>query len=106
MGNAEVVGNHVLRRLRRWVETHPMVGDVRGVGLMIGVELVKDKDTRERAHDQRDRVVDLAFQRGILFLGAGENSIRIAPPLIVTQEQADIALDVLEECIGIVEKEK
>jgi 4-aminobutyrate aminotransferase len=104
IGNAEVVGNHILRRLRRWVETHPMVGDVRGVGLMIGVELVKDKNTRERAHDQRDRVVDLAFERGILFLGAGENSIRVAPPLIVTQEQADIALDVLEECIGIVEK--
>jgi len=104
--NAETVGNHILRRLRRWVETHPMVGDVRGLGLMIGVELVKDKSTRERAHDQRDRVVDLAFERGVLFLGAGENSIRIAPPLIVTQEQADIAMDVLEECIGIVEKER
>jgi len=102
--NAETVGNHILRRLRPWVETHPMVGDVRGLGLMIGVELVKDKNTRERAHDQRDRVVDLAFERGVLFLGAGENSIRIAPPLIVTQEQADIALDVLEECVGIVER--
>ena len=103
MQNAEVVGNHILRRMSRWVETHRMVGDVRGRGLMIGLEIVKDKQTKATAHDERDRIVDLAFERGILLLGAGENSIRIAPPLIVTQEQADIALDVLEECIGIVE---
>jgi 4-aminobutyrate aminotransferase len=100
------VGNHILRRISRWVDTHPMVGDVRGMGLMLGVEIVKDKATRATAHDERDRIVDLAFERGILFLGAGENSIRIAPPLILTQEQADIAMDVLEECITIVEKER
>ena len=106
MHNAEVVGAHILKRISRWVETHPMVGDVRGHGLMIGIEIVKDKKTRATAHDERDRIVDLAFERGLLFLGAGENSIRIAPPLIVTQEQADLAMDVLEECIGIVEKER
>ncbi|HET9364937.1 MAG TPA: acetyl ornithine aminotransferase family protein [Candidatus Angelobacter sp.] len=106
MHNAEVVGAHILKRISRWVETHPMVGDVRGHGLMIGIEIVKDKKTRATAHDERDRIVDLAFERGLLFLGAGENSIRIAPPLIVTQEQADIAMDVLEECIGIIEKER
>ena len=106
MHNAEVVGTHIIKRISRWVETHPMVGDVRGHGLMIGVEIVKDKKTRATAHDERDRIVDLAFERGLLFLGAGENSIRIAPPLIVTQEQADIAMDVLEECIGIIEKER
>ena len=83
-----------------------MVGDVRGTGLMLGVEIVKDKKTRAKAHDERDRIVDLAFERGILFLGAGETSIRLAPPLIVSEEQADVALDVLEACIGIVEKEK
>ena len=106
MHNAEVVGAHILKRISRWVETHPMVGDVRGHGLMIGIEIVKDKKTRATAHDERDRIVDLAFERGLLFLGAGESSIRIAPPLIVTQEQADIAMDVLEECIGIIEKER
>jgi 4-aminobutyrate aminotransferase len=67
---------------------------------------VKDKTTRATAHDERDRIVELAFERGILFLGAGENSIRIAPPLIVTAEQAEIAMDVLEECISMVEKER
>ena len=104
--NAEVMGHYIMRRLKRWVESHPMVGDVRGQGLMIGVEIVKDKKTRAKAAAERDRIVELAFERGILFLGAGENSIRIAPPLIVTEEQADIALDALEECIAIVEKEK
>jgi 4-aminobutyrate aminotransferase len=106
IANAEKMGEHILRRIRRWVESHPMVGDVRGIGLMLGVEIVKDKATRSKAHDERDRIVDLAFERGILFLGAGENSIRLAPPLIITEEQTDIALDVLETCIGIVEKEK
>jgi 4-aminobutyrate aminotransferase len=106
MHNAETVGSHILKRMSRWVQSHPMVGDVRGRGLMIGVEIVKDKKTRAAAHDERDRIVELAFERGLLFLGAGENSIRIAPPLIVTQEQADIAMDVLEECIGIVEQEQ
>jgi len=103
--NAEVVGNHLVKRMSTWVNKHPMVGDVRGRGLMLGVEIIKDKATRATAHDERDRIVDLAFERGLLFLGAGENSIRIAPPLVLTQEQADIAMDVLEECIGIVEKE-
>ena len=106
--NAAVVGEHVIGRLKSWLNDakHPMVGDVRGQGLMIGIEIVKDKKTRAKAHDERERIVELAFERGVLFLGAGENSIRFAPPLIVTKEQADIALDVLEECVGIVEKER
>jgi len=104
--NAEAVGNHILRRIKPWVEKHPMVGDVRGMGLMLGVEIVKEKKTKAMAHDERDRIVDLAFERGVLFLGAGETSIRVVPPLIVTEEQADIALDVLEECIGIVESSR
>ena len=82
--NAEVVGAHMMKRLSGWVKTHPMVGDVRGRGLMIGVEIVKDKKTKAIAHDERDRIVELAFERGLLFLGAGENSIRLAPPLVVT----------------------
>ncbi len=105
IANAESVGNHILRRISKWTEKHPMVGDVRGRGLMIGVEIVKDQKTRATAHDERDRIVDLAFERGALYLGAGENSIRIAPPLILTPEQADIGMDILEECISIVEKE-
>src|SRR5437588_1206691 len=103
--NAEAVGAHMMKRMGGWVKMHPMVGDVRGRGLMIGVEIVKDKKSKATAHDERDRIVELAFERGLLFLGAGENSVRIAPPLVVMQEQADIAMDVLEECVGIVEQE-
>jgi 4-aminobutyrate aminotransferase len=106
MKNAAEVGRHILGRISDWPAKHPMVGEVRGMGLMIGVEIVKDQKTKATAHDERDRIVELAFERGILFLGAGENAIRIAPPLIVTKEQADVALDVLDECIALVEKKK
>src|SRR5436853_550946 len=67
--NAEVVGRHIMDRIKGWVQSHPMVGDVRGVGLMIGLELIKDKKTKAQAIEERDRIVELAFERGILFLG-------------------------------------
>ena len=104
--NAETVGNSMMARMKKWVDTHPMVGDVRGFGLMIGVEIVKDKKTKALATEERDRIVDLAFERGILFLGAGATSVRLSPPLVLSQEQAEIGMDVLEECISIVEKER
>jgi 4-aminobutyrate aminotransferase len=103
--NAADVGQHIMDRLLGWPKKHPMVGDVRGRGLMIGVEIVADQKSKTPAQKQRDRIVELAFERGVLFLGAGETALRIAPPLVVTREQADIALDVLEECISIIEKE-
>lgn len=103
--NAADVGKHIMDRISAWPKKHPMVGDVRGRGLMIGVEIVKDQAAKAAAKDARDRIEQLAFERGVLFLGAGETAIRIAPPLVVTREQADVALDVLEECIGIIEKE-
>ena len=67
------------------------------------VEIVTDRDSRAPAHDLRDKIVDLCFERGALFLGCGENTLRVAPPLIVTREQADNALDILEESITSVE---
>ena len=72
---------------------------------MIGVEIVTDKKAKTQGAAERDRIVELAFERGVLLLGCGPSTIRIAPPLIVTREQADIAMDVLQECIGIVAKE-
>src|SRR6267142_1209938 len=103
--NADAVGRHIMQRLSSWPGKHRIVGDVRGRGLMIGVELVKDQQSKAPVGEIRDRVVELAFERGLLFLGAGESAIRIAPPLIVTKEQADVALDVLEECISAAEKQ-
>ena len=99
--NAEVVGQHIMERIADWPQRLPLVGDVRGLGLMIGVEIVTDKQAKTQGGAERDRIIELAFERGILFLGAGPSSIRLAPPLIVTKEQADIAMDVLEECIGL-----
>jgi len=73
---------------------------VRGLGLMIGIELVKDQQTRERNPELRNRVVQQAFERGLLLLGAGPNTIRLSPPLTVTRDQADFALTVLEELLA------
>ena len=97
--NARQVGDHILDRIADWPQRLPLVGDVRGRGLMIGIELVADKHTKAPAGEQRDHVVELAFEKGILFLGCGPNTLRISPPLVVTEQQADVALDVLEECI-------
>ena len=100
--NSEVVGSHIMKRIAGWPQRVDMVGDVRGRGLMIGIEIVTDKKLRTPGAVERDRIVELAFERGVLLLGCGPNTIRIAPPLIVSKEQADIALDVLEECINLV----
>jgi 4-aminobutyrate aminotransferase len=104
MRNATEVGNHMLKRMADWPNQHKLVGDVRGRGLMVGVEIVKDKKTKEYAAAERDRIVELAFERGILFLGCGPSTIRIAPPLIVTKDEADAAVEALEESISIVGK--
>ena len=68
---------------------------------MIGVEFVTSRATKERAGQLRDRVVQLAFDRGLLVLGAGESTLRLSPPLVITREQADFAADTLEECIAL-----
>src|SRR5271157_1427573 len=80
LDNATQVGNHMLKRMADWPKKYEIVGDVRGRGLMIGVEIIKDKKTKEHGAAERDRIVQLAFERGILFLGAGPSTIRIAPP--------------------------
>jgi 4-aminobutyrate aminotransferase len=103
--NAQEVGNHMLKRMADWPKKHKIVGDVRGRGLMIGVEIVKDQQTREYGNAERDRVVEEAFKRGILFLGCGPSTVRIAPPLIVTKDEADVAIDALEESIAVVAKD-
>jgi len=105
IANAAHVGELMLERLRGWKETHPLVGDVRGRGLMIGIELVKDKATREPASALRNRVETLAFEHGLMILGCGETSLRLCPPLIVSEEEATVALDILEEALTEVERE-
>ncbi len=105
ISNAARVGGMMLDRLHSWKKTHPSVGDVRGRGLMIGIELVKDKETREPAPAVRNRVEMLAFERGLMVLGCGETSIRLCPPLIINEDEATVALDILEEALTEAEKE-
>ena len=102
--NATEVGSYMMKRMADWPSKHKLVGDVRGRGLMIGVELVKDKKTKEHASAERDRVVELAFERGVLFLGCGPSTVRISPGLVVSKDEADAAVETLEESISIVEK--
>jgi 4-aminobutyrate aminotransferase len=105
IANAALVGEFMLERVCSWKNDHAAVGDVRGRGLMIGIELVKDKATREPAVGLRNRVETLAFERGLMVLGCGETSLRLSPPLIVSKEEATVALDILEEALAIAEKE-
>ena len=99
--NAARMGAYLMDRMRDWPARFPQVGDVRGLGLMIGIELVRDQATRENARRRlRDRVVNLAFERGLLVLGAGDNTLRLCPPLVITRDQCDFALATLAEGIA------
>ncbi len=101
MANAAKVGAAMLERMQSWPKRFANVGEVRGRGLMLAMEIVKDQATREPAVTLRNRIEELAFERGLMVLGCGETSLRMSPPLILRQEEADIALDILEECITI-----
>ncbi|MGH9412777.1 MAG: acetyl ornithine aminotransferase family protein [Terriglobales bacterium] len=98
--NSAEVGGYMMQRLREWPSRHPTIGEVRGLGLMIGIEIVSDQAKRTPDAERRDRLVEAAFQRGLLILGCGANTIRLMPPLIITREQADIGLGILEEVIA------
>ncbi len=93
------VGGYMMSRMSAWPKNLKLVGDVRGRGLMIGVDIVKDKATKEYAAAERDLIVEKSFESGVLFLGCGPSTIRLCPPLVVSKEEADVALDVLENCI-------
>ena len=103
--NAAVQGTYMLDALHEIMARHPSIGDVRGIGLMIGVEFIKDKKTRTPAEELHDRVTDLAFERGLILLGCGKSVVRIAPPLSVARNEIDEALAIFEEAVTIAEKE-
>ncbi|HZQ53357.1 MAG TPA: acetyl ornithine aminotransferase family protein [Bryobacteraceae bacterium] len=100
--NAAKIGAYMLDRMGAWPQRFRHVGDVRGLGLMIGVEFVRDQETKERAPEIRDRLEALAFEHGLLILGCGPNSIRLCPPLVITRDQADFAMDTLEQCLATI----
>ena len=99
MENAAVQGERLMKGLRELQNSYECMGDVRGKGLMIGVELVKDRETKERAIKWKGEVIAAAFRRGLLLLGCGENTIRFSPALTVTADEVDVCLTIFEEAI-------
>jgi 4-aminobutyrate aminotransferase len=97
--NATLVGRHALERLNKIKESHPCVGDVRGLGLMIGIEFVKDN--KEADAEGLKNILDYCLEKGLVLIESGvdKNIIRLAPPLIVTKEEIDKGLDILQEAI-------
>jgi len=81
-----------------------VIGEVRGKGLMIGIEFVRDQKTKEKANDLRNKLVQMAFHKGLLVLGSGDTTLRLCPPLLIDEAQADFALDTLEACITELER--
>jgi 4-aminobutyrate aminotransferase len=97
--NAAIVGEHLMNGLRDLQGKHTIIGDVRGKGLMIGIELVRDRVTKERAVEERNALVQAMFRRGVLVLGAGKNALRLAPPLVLSKDQADSVLRVFDDAL-------
>jgi 4-aminobutyrate aminotransferase len=97
--NARLLGEYIFQKTAKWTDKFKIVGDIRGRGLMVGIEIVRDQKTKEKAPDLRNQIVDRAFYHGLCILGAGENSLRLSPPLMIDREQADAALAILEKCI-------
>ena len=96
--NTRIQGQYLKKQLEYLKEKNPIIGDVRGLGLMIGIELVKDSK-KTPASGKRDKLIDTAFRKGLLLLGAGESSLRLAPPLIITKEEIDIGLSIFEDSL-------
>lgn len=99
IANSAEVGAYLQEGLRKLMQKHDCIGDVRGLGLMIGVEFVEDNVSRKPAPELRDRIENACFERGLILLGAGFNTIRWSPPLIITRENIDVALEIFDEAI-------
>jgi 4-aminobutyrate aminotransferase len=98
--HARQLGQHALERLNEMKDRHPLIGDVRGLGLFLGIELVKDRQTRERATDEAEAVMYAALSKGLSFKLTMGNIITLTPALTITREEMDRALDIIEECIA------
>lgn len=104
MDNAAEQGEFILDALAEMQVRHPSIGDVRGKGLMIGVEFVQDKTSKQPAHQLREDIVHHAFQNGLLLLGCGRSTIRIAPPLMIQKPLVEEALEIFENAVTSAEK--
>lgn len=106
MENAARVGAYLLKALQEMKLKHRLIGDVRGLGLMIGVELVKDKESKERAVEERNEIIGACFKKGFLIVGCGQNTIRLIPPLLITEKEGDEGLAIFEEALHETEQKR
>ncbi|MCK5417511.1 MAG: aminotransferase class III-fold pyridoxal phosphate-dependent enzyme, partial [Desulfobacterales bacterium] len=102
--HADSLGLYSLDRLKEMKERHALIGDVRGLGLFLGVELVKDQKTRERACEEAEAVMYACLSKGLSFKITMGNIITLTPALVITKEEMDQALDIIETCIGDIGK--
>ena len=102
MENAKRIGERAKKRLLEMKEKYEIVGDVRGKGLFVGVEIVKDKRTKARGEAEAKEIMDYGFHHGLLVIMAGRNTLRVIPPLNISEEEMDEGLDILEEGIAMV----
>ncbi|MBC7878332.1 MAG: acetyl ornithine aminotransferase family protein [Anaerolineales bacterium] len=105
MQNAAEIGAYAMDALEEIKARHPSIGEVRGKGLMIGVEFVRDRETKKPAHHLTERIVNLGYERGLLMLSCGKSVIRIAPPLSMSKSEMDEGLSIFEEALTMAEKE-
>lgn len=103
MENARVQGERLSAALHTLMKKHPLIGDVRGFGLMLGTEIVTPDAVRGKNSAARDDIVDRAFEKGLLLLGCGDNTVRFAPPLVVSSEEVDTCLRLFEEVLSEIE---
>lgn len=99
MENAAKMGHRLVVGMKKMAEKHPVIGDVRGVGLMVGVEFVKDRVTKEPVPHLVSELEQHAFRHGLLLLGCGKSTIRIAPPLVVTPYDIDKGMEIIDQCL-------
>ncbi len=104
VAHARDLGKYSLDRLHEMMERHPLIGDVRGLGLFLGIELVKNRDTRERAGDEAEAVMYAALSRGLSFKTTMGNILTLTPALTITKKEMDKALNIIEACIAEIEK--
>jgi 4-aminobutyrate aminotransferase len=100
MENAAKLGERLITGVRKLAERHQIIGDVRGKGLMVGMELVKDRATKEYNPEASRKLVDTAFQHGLLLLGCGKSVVRVAPPLVIDEVDIDRGLGILGETLA------
>jgi 4-aminobutyrate aminotransferase len=102
--NAIEMGCYALERLRRMMDAHPTIGNVRGLGLLLGVELVRNRETRERAVEEAEQIMYSALAKGLSFKISMGNILTLTPPLTITKAEMDGALNILDECFAEAER--